>query len=60
MVSHRPGEVRLESATPAAGYSMEVDESGPREVRVEFDGSDAEVEIRVRWEGDQLEVEVRD
>lgn len=58
VVSHRPGEVRLESATPAPGYAMEIDDRGPDEARVEFAGADDEYEIRVRWHNGALDVEV--
>jgi hypothetical protein len=51
VVSYRTGEVRLESVAPAAGYTYEIDESGPPRVRVEFYGGDRKVEIRVEWEG---------
>ncbi|MFP3913798.1 MAG: hypothetical protein ACLFWM_02910 [Actinomycetota bacterium] len=58
VVSHRPGEVRLESATPAPGYAMEIDHRGPDEVRVEFEGQSDEYRIRVRWRDGALDTEV--
>lgn len=58
VVSHRPGEVRLESATPNPGYAMEIDKRGPDEVRVEFEGQDDDFEVRVRWNDGALDVEV--
>lgn len=58
MISHRPGEVRLESATPVPGFTMEIDKRGPDEVRVEFDGEEDDYDIRVRWDGEALDVEV--
>lgn len=51
VVSHRTGEVRLESVAPAPGYTYEIDESGPPRVRIEFHGGDRKVEVRVEWEG---------
>jgi hypothetical protein len=57
VVSYRPGEVRLESVAPLAGYGFEVEDSGPTEVRVEFDGP-LRVEIRVRWRDGQLVTEI--
>ena len=51
IVSYRPGEVRLESVAPSAGFGYEIDEAGPPEVRVEFEGGDVKVEVRVRWDG---------
>jgi hypothetical protein len=57
VVSHRPYEVRLDSATPAPGFTMEIDKSGPDEVRVEFEGEDDSYEVRVRWENGVLTTE---
>lgn len=51
VVSHRPGEVRLESVAPAPGFAYEIDDEGPPEARVEFEGGDGvRVEVRARWE----------
>lgn len=58
VVGHRPGEVRLDSASPAAGYSMEIDKDGPDEVRVEFESDADRFEIRVRWIDGALSVDV--
>lgn len=62
IVAHRPTEIRLESATPAAGFEMRISHDGPDEVRVEFedDDADAECEIRVRYEGEALSIDVDD
>ncbi|HEU4750809.1 MAG TPA: hypothetical protein VFT54_07095 [Acidimicrobiia bacterium] len=57
IVSYRSGEVRLESVAPLAGFSFEVDDAGPPEVRVEFEGP-VRVEIRVRWRDGQLVTEI--
>jgi len=51
IVSYRPGEVKLESVAPTPGFSYEIDDQGPPEVRVEFQGGDIRVEVRVRWDG---------
>ena len=51
IVSYRPEEVRLESVAPSPGFGYEIDETGPPEVRVEFEGGDVRVEVRVRWDG---------
>jgi hypothetical protein len=51
IVSYRPGEVKLESVAPTPGFSYEIDDQGPPEVRVEFEGGDIRVEVRVRWDG---------
>jgi hypothetical protein len=50
IVSYRPGEVRLESVAPSPGFGYEIDDQGPSEVRVEFDGGELRVEIRARWD----------
>jgi hypothetical protein len=41
----------LESVTPAAGFTYEIDDSGPDRVRVRFESGDHKVEIEARWEG---------
>jgi hypothetical protein len=51
VVSYRPGEVVLDGATPAAGFTVDVDKQGPPEVRVEFESETAKVEVRVEWDG---------
>ena len=51
IVSYRLGEVKLESVAPTPGFSYEIDDQGPPEVRVEFQGGDIRVEVRVRWDG---------
>ena len=57
VVSYRPGEVILDGATPAAGYTVDVDKQGPPEVRVEFESEASKVEVRVEWD-DKLVIEV--
>ncbi|HEX6947848.1 MAG TPA: hypothetical protein VF246_10910 [Acidimicrobiia bacterium] len=52
-----PGAITFLSAVPAPGFALELDEPGPPEVRVEFIGSDTEVEVRVRWKDGQVEIE---
>jgi len=58
VISYRPGEVVLDGATPAAGFTVEVDEQGPPEVRVEFESDTAKVEVRVEWDG-ELVIDLR-
>lgn len=55
---HRPEEVELQAATPAPGFSVEVDDDGPDRVRVEFDGDSLEVRVEARWENGALEVDI--
>ncbi len=52
------GQVRLVSASPNPGFSMEVAASGPDEVRVRFDGEDHRSELRARWQGGRLDVDI--
>jgi len=51
VVSYRPGEVKLESVAPTPGFSYEIDDQGPPDVRVQFESGDVKVEVRVRWDG---------
>jgi hypothetical protein len=58
VVSYRPGEVILDGATPAAGFTVDVDKQGPPNVRVEFESEDTKVEVRIEW-ADKLVIDVR-
>lgn len=58
VVEHRPGEVRLVSATPRPGFAMEIDDRGGDEVRVEFESDDDSFEVRVRWDDGALRIDV--
>jgi hypothetical protein len=58
VVSYRPGEVILDGATPAAGFTVDVDKQGPPDVRVEFESEATKVEVRVEW-ADKLVIDVR-
>lgn len=60
VLRHRPEEVELVAATPAPGFSVEVDDSGPSRVRVEFESDAADYRVEARWEGGQLTVDVDD
>lgn len=60
IVRHRPGEVELKAATPAAGFSVEIDDRGPDRVRVEFEGEDDDVRVEVEWEDGELDVSIDD
>jgi hypothetical protein len=57
VVSYRPEEVVLGSASPAAGFAAEIKKSEP-EVDVEFESESAKYRVRARWEGGDLSVEV--
>jgi hypothetical protein len=58
IVSYRANEVQLESVVPLAGFRYEIDEAGPREVRVKFEAAVLRVEIRIRWENGTLVTEI--
>lgn len=58
VVSYRPGEVQLGSASPAAGFAAEIKKSGPPEVDVEFESESAKYRVRARWAAGDLSVEV--
>ena len=58
VVSYRPEEVVLSSASPAAGFAAEIKEPGPPDVDVEFESGSAKYRVRARWENGDLVVEV--
>ncbi len=58
VVSYRPEEVQLGSASPAAGFAAEIKKSGPPEVDVEFESESAKYRVRARWAAGDLTVEV--
>lgn len=60
MIRHRPGEVELKAATPAAGFAVEIDDSGPSRVRVEFESEDTDIRVQAEWEGGELVVSIDD
>lgn len=59
VVSYRGDEVRLESVAPLVGYTYEVEDDGPGEVRVEFEGR-SRVEVRAYINNGKLITEVND
>ena len=58
VVRYRTGEVELQAATPAPGFSVEVDDAGPPRVKVEFESDVADVRVEVRWDDGALDVDV--
>ena len=59
VVSLQGGRLSLVSATPAAGFSVEVEESGPGEVVVVFEGGEGnEIRVRASVDGDGISFEV--
>ena len=57
MVRYRPDEVVLSSASPASGFSADINKQGPPDVDVEFESESAKHRVRARWEGGDLAVE---
>lgn len=58
VVRYRQGEVELQAATPAPGFEMDIDDSGPPRVRVEFENDDQDFRVEARWQDGGLDVEV--
>jgi hypothetical protein len=45
------------NAVPKAGFSVEVEKSGPKEVEVKFESADHQSEFRARWK-DGLDIDI--
>jgi hypothetical protein len=59
VVSLHGGRLSLVGATPAAGFFVEVEESGPDEVVVVFEGGEgSEIRVRASVDGDGISFEV--
>lgn len=50
--------MKLVAASPSFGYSMEIKESGPEKVRVDFDSDEDEISVRAEWEDGRLVTEI--
>ena len=57
VISYRPEEVVLSSASPAAGFAAEIKKQGPPEVDVEFESEDHKFRVRARYENGALSIE---
>jgi hypothetical protein len=57
VVKYRDHEVILQTATPAPGFKTEVEQTGPPEVKVEFESETSKVEIRAKAENGVLDVD---
>jgi hypothetical protein len=57
VISFRPEEVVLSSASPAAGFAAEIKKQGPPEVDVEFESESAKFRVRARYENGALSIE---
>lgn len=59
VVTLQDGRLSLVSATPAAGYSVEVEDAGPDKIAVTFEGpEDDEVRVQAAVSGDEVAFEV--
>ena len=58
VLRYRPGEVIYQTATPAAGYKVEVGKQGPPEVEIEFESEEDKVEIHAAWESGDIDIEI--
>jgi hypothetical protein len=48
----------LVATTPLPGFDVEITDSGPQRVRVEFENDDTDVRVDAEWKDGGLEVEV--
>ena len=46
------------AAVPAAGFSAEIENAGPGEVRVEFESEEHKSSFRAEWDDGELEIEI--
>ena len=51
-----PGIVNFVSAVPAAGYTVELRDSGPERVRVRFDAGEQNIDFEAEWDDGRLEI----
>ncbi|HKZ20407.1 MAG TPA: hypothetical protein VJQ57_09875 [Acidimicrobiia bacterium] len=58
MVSYRPGEVRLDAASPAPTFLLEVVIEDPKQVQVQFEGDDVTYTLEAKWEKGELVTDV--
>lgn len=55
-ISYSPDVVNFVSAFPQSGYSTDIREYGPEEVRVRFESGDHTSDFRARWENGELQI----
>ena len=51
-------DVGLVAAVPAAGFSTEIEHSGPGEVEIEFESSGHKSSFRARWKDGELDIKI--
>ncbi|MGH8913947.1 MAG: hypothetical protein ACRDZM_05450 [Acidimicrobiia bacterium] len=57
VVSYEPGEVVLQTAAPAPGFTADIKKQGPPDVDVEFESESSKFRVEADWDG-QLIVEI--
>jgi hypothetical protein len=57
-ITYGSGSVTLDGAGPNAGFTMDIDASGPSEVDVDFRNEDHRSNFKAEWENGKLEVDV--
>jgi hypothetical protein len=55
-ISHSPGVVVFVSAIPQPGFTTNLEETGPKSVRVRFEGEAHTSEFRAEWEDGELDI----
>ena len=51
-------DVAFVNAVPKAGFSVEVEKSGPKEVEVKFESADHQSEFRAGWKDGELDIDI--
>jgi hypothetical protein len=57
---YRPEDVELQAATPAPGFDVELKDSGPQRVRVEFESEESDIRVEAEWKDGELDIRVSD
>lgn len=57
-ISASDPDVRFVGASPAAGYTIEVEDRGPEQVKVEFDGAGGESQFVAKWDSGELLIDI--
>jgi hypothetical protein len=60
VVEYGGNEVRVISAVPNSGYYPHIENKGPDEIQVEFEGNEHKSELVAHMEGGQLKYDVKD
>ncbi len=58
VIEYVPGRVTLKSASPKAGYQMEIHDRGPDEVEVRFESGNGDSRFEAHWSGGRLVVDI--